>query len=75
MLDSNLQEKIKRSNGNNTNNVNAVSSTVNAVGLEVNDVDPKISIELPNDPNMPELEDIIYSDDAEDIGAEAALTI
>ncbi|GKA28827.1 putative ribonuclease H-like domain-containing protein, partial [Tanacetum coccineum] len=59
------------SDGNNTNNVNAVSSTVNAVGLEVNDVDPKTSIELPNDPNMLELEDIIYSDDAEDVGAEA----
>ncbi|GJT32527.1 hypothetical protein Tco_0922946 [Tanacetum coccineum] len=42
------------SDGNNTNNVNVVSSTVNAVGSEVNDVDPKTSIELPNDPNMPE---------------------
>ncbi|GKD91133.1 hypothetical protein Tco_1366640, partial [Tanacetum coccineum] len=38
---------------------------------KVNDVDPKTSIKLTNDPNMPELEDIIYSDDAEDIGAEA----
>ncbi|GJZ82309.1 putative ribonuclease H-like domain-containing protein [Tanacetum coccineum] len=46
------------SDGNNTNNVNAVSSTVNAAGIEVNAVDPKTSIELPNDPNMPELEDI-----------------
>ncbi|GJR20601.1 putative ribonuclease H-like domain-containing protein [Tanacetum coccineum] len=59
------------SNGNNTNNVNAVSSTVNAAGIEVNAVDPKTSIELPNDPNMPELEDIVYSDDDEDVGAEA----
>ncbi|GKD22311.1 putative ribonuclease H-like domain-containing protein [Tanacetum coccineum] len=59
------------SDGNNTNNVNAVSSTVNTVGSEVNVVDPKTSIELPNDPNMPELEDIVYSDDAEDVGAEA----
>ncbi|GKA74793.1 hypothetical protein Tco_0781095, partial [Tanacetum coccineum] len=46
--------------GNSTNNVNTISSTVNAAGIEVNDVYPKISIELPNDPNMPELEDIIY---------------
>ncbi|GJY15226.1 putative ribonuclease H-like domain-containing protein, partial [Tanacetum coccineum] len=38
---------------------------------EVNVVDPKTSIELLNDPNMPELEDIVYSDDNEDIGAEA----
>ncbi|GJT95368.1 putative ribonuclease H-like domain-containing protein [Tanacetum coccineum] len=59
------------SDGNNTNNVNVVSSTVNAAGSEVNAVDPKTSIELPNDPNMPELEDIVYSDDDEDVGAEA----
>ncbi|GJT97417.1 putative ribonuclease H-like domain-containing protein [Tanacetum coccineum] len=58
------------SNGNNTN-INAVSSTVNAAGIEVNVVDPKTSIELPNDLNMPELEDIVYSDDDEDVGAEA----
>ncbi|GKA99668.1 putative ribonuclease H-like domain-containing protein [Tanacetum coccineum] len=61
------------SDGNSTNNVNVVivSSTVNVAGSEVNVVDLKTSIELPNDPNMPELEDIIYSDDAEDVGAEA----
>ncbi|GJV93192.1 putative ribonuclease H-like domain-containing protein [Tanacetum coccineum] len=59
------------SDGNSTNNVNVVSSTVNAAGIEVNVVDPKTSIELPNDPNMPELEDIVYSDDDEDVGAEA----
>ncbi|GKE78939.1 putative ribonuclease H-like domain-containing protein [Tanacetum coccineum] len=56
--------------GNNTNNVNAVSLTVNPAGIEVNVVDPKTSIKLPNDPNMPELEDIVYSDDDEDVGAE-----
>ncbi|GJV72660.1 hypothetical protein Tco_1492655 [Tanacetum coccineum] len=28
-------------------------------------------IELPNDPNMPELKDIVYSDDDKDVGAEA----
>ncbi|GKB04403.1 hypothetical protein Tco_0832546, partial [Tanacetum coccineum] len=38
MLDSNHQEIMKRSYGNNTNNVNAVSSTVNAAGIEVNAV-------------------------------------
>ncbi|GKA05556.1 ribonuclease H-like domain-containing protein, partial [Tanacetum coccineum] len=59
------------SDGNNTNNVNAVSSTVNATGIEVKAADPKTSIKLPNDPNMPELEDIVYSDDDEDVGAEA----
>ncbi|GJU07017.1 putative ribonuclease H-like domain-containing protein [Tanacetum coccineum] len=58
-------------NGNITNNVNAVSSTVNVVGIKVNVVSAKTSIELPDDPNMPELEDIVYSDDDEDVGAEA----
>ncbi|GKE91170.1 hypothetical protein Tco_1572265 [Tanacetum coccineum] len=38
---------------------------------KVNVVDPKTSIELPNDPNMSELEDIVYSDDDDDVGPEA----
>ncbi|GKF08623.1 hypothetical protein Tco_0042847 [Tanacetum coccineum] len=59
------------SDGNSTNNVNVVSSIVNVVGIEVNNVDPKTSIELLNDPDMSELEDIVYSDDDEDVGAEA----
>ncbi|GJU81838.1 ribonuclease H-like domain-containing protein [Tanacetum coccineum] len=54
-----------------TNTINTVSPTVNAAGIEVNVVDPKSSIELLDDPNMPELEDIVYSDDDEDVGAEA----
>ncbi|GJY45756.1 putative ribonuclease H-like domain-containing protein [Tanacetum coccineum] len=59
------------SDGNSTNNVNAISSIVNTARIKVNVVDPKTSIELPNDPNMPELEDIVYSDDDEDVGTEA----
>ncbi|GKE41596.1 putative ribonuclease H-like domain-containing protein, partial [Tanacetum coccineum] len=59
------------SDGNNTNNVNVVSSTVNAAVTEVNAVDPKTSIELTNDLNIPKLEDIVYSNDDEDVGAEA----
>ncbi|GJY59102.1 hypothetical protein Tco_0458994 [Tanacetum coccineum] len=59
------------SDENNTNNVNVVSLIVNAVGIEVNVVDPKTSIKLLNDLNMPELEDIVYSDDDEDVGVEA----
>ncbi|GKA41230.1 retrovirus-related pol polyprotein from transposon TNT 1-94 [Tanacetum coccineum] len=54
---------------NNTNTINTVSPTVNATGIEVNTVDPKSSIELPDDPIMPELEDIVYSDGDEDVGA------
>ncbi|GJU41708.1 putative ribonuclease H-like domain-containing protein [Tanacetum coccineum] len=60
---SNDQEK--EDNVNNTNNVNAANiNEVNAIGA-------KTSIELPYDPNMPELEDIVYSDDDEDVGVEA----
>ncbi|GJY92967.1 putative ribonuclease H-like domain-containing protein [Tanacetum coccineum] len=59
------------SDGNSTNNVNTVSSIVNTVGIEVNAVSSNTSIELPNDLNMPELEDIVYSDDYEDVGVEA----
>ncbi|GKB02980.1 putative ribonuclease H-like domain-containing protein [Tanacetum coccineum] len=39
-------------------------------GDSINVVGRKSSIELPDDPNMPALEDIIYSDDDEDVGAE-----
>ncbi|GJR51471.1 hypothetical protein Tco_1401992 [Tanacetum coccineum] len=60
---SNDQEK--EDNVNSTNNVNTASTN------EVNVVGAKTSIELPDDPNMPELEDIVYSDDDEDVGAEA----
>ncbi|GKA33272.1 hypothetical protein Tco_0719639 [Tanacetum coccineum] len=38
---------------------------------KVNAASSNTSIELPNDPNMPELEDIVYSDNYEDVGAEA----
>ncbi|GJV44315.1 putative ribonuclease H-like domain-containing protein [Tanacetum coccineum] len=58
-------------NRNNTNNVKTVSSTINTAGIEVNAVSSNTSIELLNDPNMPELEDIMYSNDYEDVGAEA----
>ncbi|GKC60888.1 retrovirus-related pol polyprotein from transposon TNT 1-94, partial [Tanacetum coccineum] len=46
-----------------------VSST-NNVNTAINVVDPKTSIELPNDLNIPELEDIVYSNNDEDVGAE-----
>ncbi|GJU30866.1 putative ribonuclease H-like domain-containing protein [Tanacetum coccineum] len=63
--DGKSYDQEKEDNVNITNTVNAASTN------EVNVVDAKTSIELPNDPNMPELEDIVYSDDDEDLGAEA----
>ncbi|GJS72119.1 hypothetical protein Tco_0704960 [Tanacetum coccineum] len=40
-------------------------------GDPINVVSSNTRIELLNDPNMPKLEDIVYSDDYEDVGAEA----
>ncbi|GKF73913.1 hypothetical protein Tco_0220245, partial [Tanacetum coccineum] len=69
--DSECSDQEKEDNVNSTNTVNAASTDeVNAASTdEVNAVGVKISIELPNDPNMPELEDIVYSDDNKDVGA------
>ncbi|GJV63679.1 putative ribonuclease H-like domain-containing protein [Tanacetum coccineum] len=57
----------KDANVNSTKNIKTVSLTVNADGIVDNADDPKTSIELPNDPNIPKLEDIVYSDDEEDL--------
>ncbi|GKE46644.1 ribonuclease H-like domain-containing protein [Tanacetum coccineum] len=63
--DSECSDQEKEDNVNNTNNVNAASiNEVNAFGV-------KTSIKLPDDPNMTELEDIIYSNDDEDVGVKA----
>ncbi|GJZ97929.1 retrovirus-related pol polyprotein from transposon TNT 1-94 [Tanacetum coccineum] len=62
------------SDGNITNNVNAISLAVNAAGIEVNDVGARTSIELLDDPNMSELEDIVCSEYDKDVGAEADMT-
>ncbi|GJT46165.1 putative ribonuclease H-like domain-containing protein [Tanacetum coccineum] len=64
-------DQAKDDNINNTNNVNAVSSTVNAAGIEDNVVDENIVYGCTDDPNIFELEDIVYSDDDEDVGVEA----
>nr|GFC50563.1 hypothetical protein [Tanacetum cinerariifolium] len=59
---------------NSTNNFNVTGPSDNVVspnfeiGGKSSFVDPS---QYPNDPNMPVLEDIIYSDDEEDVGTEA----
>ncbi|GJW46168.1 putative reverse transcriptase, RNA-dependent DNA polymerase [Tanacetum coccineum] len=58
-------------NVNNTNNVNTVSSTDNAAGIQANVVNENIVYGCAGDPNMPELEDIVYSNNDEDVRAEA----
>ncbi|GJR80727.1 putative ribonuclease H-like domain-containing protein [Tanacetum coccineum] len=60
-------------NVNITNKINTVSPTVNAAGIEDNVVDENIVYGCDDDPNMPNLEEIVYSDD-DDVGAEADMT-
>ncbi|GJZ06538.1 putative ribonuclease H-like domain-containing protein, partial [Tanacetum coccineum] len=55
----------------NTNNINTVSPTVSAADIENNVVDENIVYGCIDDPNMPNLEEIVYSDDDEEVGAEA----
>ncbi|GJW64140.1 putative ribonuclease H-like domain-containing protein [Tanacetum coccineum] len=63
--ESECNDQEKEYNVNNTNNVNAADTH------EVNAAGGKTSIELPDDPDMPELEDYSIFEDAEDDGAEA----
>ncbi|GJS07865.1 putative ribonuclease H-like domain-containing protein [Tanacetum coccineum] len=59
---------------NSTNNINTVSSTVNTASIEDNAVDENIVYGCVDDPNMPNLEEIVYLDDDEDVDAEADMT-
>ncbi|GJV55243.1 putative ribonuclease H-like domain-containing protein [Tanacetum coccineum] len=53
------------------NTINIVSPTVNTAGIEDNAVDENIVYGCDDDPNMHELEEIVYLDDYEDVGTEA----
>nr|GEU56451.1 putative ribonuclease H-like domain-containing protein [Tanacetum cinerariifolium] len=71
-------DKGKRLNPtNNTNSFNTASPFVNAISPNFriagksSFVDP---FKYPDDPDMPELEDIVYSDDEEDVSPEADLS-
>nr|GEW01104.1 retrovirus-related Pol polyprotein from transposon TNT 1-94 [Tanacetum cinerariifolium] len=61
-----LSDEFKEFSVNSTNRVNAASAPVTAVGPN-----PTNSTNSFNASNMPALEDIIYSDDEEDVSAEA----
>ncbi|GJT98581.1 putative ribonuclease H-like domain-containing protein [Tanacetum coccineum] len=61
----------KDENVNSTNIINTVSSTVNTASIVDNAVDENIVYRCVDDPNMPNLEEIVYSEDDEDVGAEA----
>ncbi|GJV04650.1 ribonuclease H-like domain-containing protein [Tanacetum coccineum] len=62
--ESEFNDQEKEDDVNSTDNVNVASIN------EVNVVGAKTSIEPPDDLNMPALEDIVYSDDDEDVGVE-----
>ncbi|GJR45213.1 hypothetical protein Tco_1313316 [Tanacetum coccineum] len=62
------QEKDK--NVNSTNNINIVSSTVNTASIKDKVVDENIVYGCANDLNMPNLEEIIYSDDEDSVEAD-----
>ncbi|GJY75180.1 putative ribonuclease H-like domain-containing protein, partial [Tanacetum coccineum] len=64
----------KDANINITNNINIVSPTVNAASIKDNVVDENIVYGCADDPNMPNLEEIVYSDDDEDVGTEVDMT-
>ncbi|GJW49603.1 uncharacterized mitochondrial protein-like protein [Tanacetum coccineum] len=64
----------KDDNVNSTNNINTVSTTVNDVGIEDNVVNEETVYGCDDDPNMPELEEIVYSGDDEGVSAEANMT-
>nr|GEU63403.1 ribonuclease H-like domain-containing protein [Tanacetum cinerariifolium] len=61
-------------NVNSTNNINIVSPSDNDAGIKDNVVDKDIVYRCVDDLNMPNLEKITYSDDDEDVGAEADMT-
>ncbi|GJW70909.1 putative ribonuclease H-like domain-containing protein [Tanacetum coccineum] len=54
---------------NSTNNINTVSSTT--ASIKDNAIDENIVYGCADDPNMPNLEEIFYSEDDEGVGAEA----
>nr|GEU62793.1 hypothetical protein [Tanacetum cinerariifolium] len=59
---------------NSINEVNATDSPVPAVGPTHGKSSYVNTFQYPDDPNMPELEDITYYDDEKDVGAEADFT-
>ncbi|GJZ18634.1 putative ribonuclease H-like domain-containing protein [Tanacetum coccineum] len=58
-------------NVNSTNNINTVSLTINAADIENNAADENIVYGCDDDPNMPNLEEIVYSQEMRRICAKA----
>ncbi|GKD06977.1 putative ribonuclease H-like domain-containing protein [Tanacetum coccineum] len=73
MLDSNHQRRRKRKMLK-IQRMKIVSPTVNAADIENNTADENIVYGCDDDPNMPNLEEIVYSNDDEGVGAKADMT-
>ncbi|GKD83592.1 hypothetical protein Tco_1350431, partial [Tanacetum coccineum] len=61
----------KDENFNSINIINIISSTVNTASIMDNAVDENTVYGCADDPNMPNLVEIVYSKDDEGVGAEA----
>nr|GEV96265.1 hypothetical protein [Tanacetum cinerariifolium] len=70
----NLSAEFEDFSNNSINEVNAAGSLVPAVGPTHGKSSYVDTSQYPDDLNMPALEDITYSDDDEDVGAEADFT-
>nr|GEX74208.1 retrovirus-related Pol polyprotein from transposon TNT 1-94 [Tanacetum cinerariifolium] len=64
----------KDANVNSTNNINTVGQTDNPPGIKDNAIDDNIVYGCADDPNMPNLEEIVYSDNDEDVSVHADMT-
>nr|GEU76232.1 hypothetical protein [Tanacetum cinerariifolium] len=67
-------EKNGENDVNSTNNFNIVSLTVNTASIKDNVVDKNIVYGCTDDPNKPNLEEIVYTNDDKDVDAEADMT-
>ncbi|GJT96904.1 putative ribonuclease H-like domain-containing protein [Tanacetum coccineum] len=69
-------DQEKENDDNSTNNINTVSSTINATSIKNNVADNNEAspFDVPDDLNMPDLEDIGIFSDAEDDDVEADMT-
>nr|GFB32778.1 hypothetical protein [Tanacetum cinerariifolium] len=71
---SSLVPAIGQISSNNTNTYSAAGPYNTAVSPTHGKYSYVDTSQLPDDPNMPKLEDITYSDDEENVGAEADFT-
>ncbi|GKC82358.1 putative ribonuclease H-like domain-containing protein, partial [Tanacetum coccineum] len=72
--DQGQEDNDARDDQDKEESVNSINILNAANSKEVNDAEANTDMELPNDPNMPPLEDIVYSKDEDDVGAEADIT-